>query len=54
MNRVTALGWTLGGPRASGRPKTTWRKTVEKERNKAKRKKWKAAMAAERRRESEV
>ena len=30
----TALGWTPEGRRARGRPKTTWRRTVEKERNK--------------------
>ena len=27
----TALGWTLEGRRARGRPKTTWRRTVEKD-----------------------
>ena len=31
----TALGWTAEGQRASIRPKSTWRRTVEKERNKA-------------------
>ena len=31
----TALGWTPEGRRARRRPKTTWRRTVEKERNKA-------------------
>ena len=30
---MTALGWTPEGRRARGRPKTTWRRTVEKERN---------------------
>ena len=34
-DRFTALGWTPEGRRARGRPKTTWRRTVEKERNKA-------------------
>ena len=28
----TALGWTPEGQRTRGRPKTTWRRTVEKER----------------------
>ena len=36
----TALGWTPEGRRARGRPKTTWRMTVEKERNKAGWKSW--------------
>ena len=31
----TALAWTPEGRRARGRTKTTWRRTVEKERNKA-------------------
>ena len=31
----TVLRWTPEGRRARGRPKTTWRRTVEKERNKA-------------------
>ena len=31
----TALVWTPEGRRARRRPKTTWRRTVEKERNKA-------------------
>ena len=31
----TAVGWTPEGRRARGRPKTTWRRTVEKERTKA-------------------
>ncbi|KAL9956874.1 hypothetical protein ACROYT_G038424 [Oculina patagonica] len=30
---VTALTWTLEGKRKRGRPKTTWRRTVEKERS---------------------
>ena len=32
---VTALTWTQEGRRKRGRPKTTWRCTVEKERSKA-------------------
>ena len=32
---VTALTWTPEGRRKRGRPKTTWRRTVEKERSKA-------------------
>ena len=32
---VTALTWTPEGGRKRGRPKTTWRRTVEKERSKA-------------------
>ena len=32
---VTALTWTPEGKRKRGRPKTTWRRTVEKERSKA-------------------
>ena len=32
---VTALTWTPEGTRKRGRPKTTWRRTVEKERSKA-------------------
>ena len=31
---LTALGWTPEGRRAKRRPKTTWRRTVERERNK--------------------
>ena len=31
----TALGWQPEGKRARGRPKTTWQRTVEKERNTA-------------------
>ena len=31
----TGLGWTPEGRRARGRPITTWRRTVERERNKA-------------------
>ena len=37
------LGWTPEGRRARGRPKTTWRKTVEQERNKAGWKSWEVA-----------
>ena len=36
----TVLRWTREGRRARGRPKTTWRRTVEKERNKAGWKNW--------------
>ena len=36
----TVLRWTPEGRRARGRPKTTWRRTVEKERNKAGWKSW--------------
>ena len=32
---VTALTWTSEGKRKRGRPKTTWRRTLEKERSKA-------------------
>ena len=42
----TALGWTPEGRRARGRPKTTWRRTVEKERDKAGWKSWNVAKAA--------
>ena len=41
----TALGWTPEGRRARGRLKTTWRRTVEKERNKAGWKSWEVAKA---------
>ena len=41
----TALGWTPEGRRARGRPKTTWRRTVEKPRNKAEWKSWEVAKA---------
>ena len=39
------LGWTPEGRRARGRPKTTCRWTVEKERNKAGWKSWEVAKA---------
>ena len=39
----TALGWTPEGRRARGRPKTTWRRTVERERNKER---WKSGNVA--------
>ena len=39
------LGWTPEGRRARGRPKTTWRRTVEQERNKAGWKSWEVAKA---------
>ena len=32
---VTAMTWAPEGKRKRGRPKTTWRRTVEKERNSA-------------------
>ena len=44
--RTTALQHQDGlpeGRRARGRPKTTWRRTVEKERNKAGWKSWEVA-----------
>ena len=41
----TPLGWTPEGRRARGRPKTTWRRTVEKERNKTGWKSWEVAKA---------
>ena len=37
---VTALTWTPEGKRKIGRPKTTWRRTVEKERSRAGWKSW--------------
>ena len=37
------LGWTPEGRRARGRPITTWRRTVEQERNKAGWKSWEVA-----------
>ena len=47
----TALGWTPEVRRARGRPKTTWRRTVEKERDKAGWKSWNVAKSAARNRE---
>ena len=47
----TALGWTPKGRRARGRPKTTWRRTVEKERNKAGWKSWEVVKAVAQNRE---
>ena len=41
----TALGWTPEGQRARGRPNTTWKRTVEKERNKPEWKSWEVAKA---------
>ncbi len=41
----TALGLTPEGRRARGRPRTTWRRTVEKERNKAGWASWEVAKA---------
>ena len=43
---ITALGWAPEGKRARGRPKTTWRRTVEKERNQAGWGTWNTAKAA--------
>ena len=48
---LTALGWTPEGRRARGRPKTTWRRTVEKEREKAGWRSWNVARAEARNRE---
>nr|XP_006822761.1 PREDICTED: uncharacterized protein LOC102806375 [Saccoglossus kowalevskii] len=42
----TALTWAPEGKRKRGRPKTTWRRTVEKERNKAEWKSWAEARVA--------
>ncbi|XP_077863210.1 uncharacterized protein LOC144346069, partial [Saccoglossus kowalevskii] len=42
----TALTWAPEGKRKRGRPKTTWRRTVEKERNKAGWKSWAEARVA--------
>ena len=47
----TALGWTPEGRRVRGRPKTTWRRTAEKERNMAGWKSWNVAKAADGNRE---
>ena len=47
----TALGWTPEGRTARGRPKTTWIRTVERERNKAGWKSWNVDKAAARNRE---
>jgi hypothetical protein len=40
---MTALTWQPDGKRKVGRPKTTWRRTVDKERKKAKWKTWNEA-----------
>ncbi|XP_077870300.1 uncharacterized protein LOC144363564 [Saccoglossus kowalevskii] len=42
----TALTWAPEGKRKRGRPKTTWRRTVEKESNKAGWKSWAEARVA--------
>ena len=42
---VTALTWTPMGKRKVGRPKTTWRRTVEKERTKTGWKSWEEVRA---------
>ena len=44
----TALGWKPEGKRARGRPKTTWRRTVEKERNASGWNSWNTAKVAAR------
>ena len=44
----TALGWTLEGPRARGRPKTSWRKTVRRERGKVGWRSWAKVVAGNR------
>ena len=41
----TALGWTPEGQGGRGRPKTTWRRTVKKEQNKAGWESWEVAKA---------
>ena len=43
---VTALTWTPEGKRKRGRPKTTWRRTVEKERSKAGWQSWREVRTA--------
>ena len=43
---VTALTWTPEGKRKWGRPKTTWRRTVEKERSEAGWQSWREARTA--------
>ena len=40
---VTAMTWAPDGKRKRGRPKTTWRRNVEKERNAAGWKTWRQA-----------
>ncbi|KAL9972125.1 hypothetical protein ACROYT_G018376 [Oculina patagonica] len=45
---VTALTWTPEGKRKRGRPKTTWRRTVEKERSKAGWQSWREVRTAAR------
>jgi len=40
LNCRTALTWTPEGQRKWGRPKTTWRKTAERQREKAGWKNW--------------
>ncbi|KAL9969965.1 hypothetical protein ACROYT_G022258 [Oculina patagonica] len=47
----TALGWKPEGRRARGRPRTTWRRTVEEERNKAGWASWEVDKAVARNRE---
>ena len=42
---ATALTWTPMGKRKDGRPKTTWRRTVEKERTMPDWKSWEEARA---------
>ena len=43
---VTALTWTPEGKRKRGRPTTTWRRTVEKERSKAGWQSWREVRTA--------
>ena len=43
---VTALTWTPEGKRKRGRPKTTWRRTVEKERSEAGWQSWREVRTA--------
>ena len=50
-NCFMALGWTPEGRRVRGRPKTIWRRTADRERNKAGWKSWNVAKAAARDRE---
>lgn len=49
-----ALGWSPEGRRARGKPKTTWRRTVEKERIKVGRATWNVDKAAAHNREGWV
>ena len=44
-NEMIALTWAPEGRRRRGRPKTTWRRTVERERNEGGWKSWEEARA---------